>query len=188
MQGLETELDGLRDDLEDAEKAFGETTVDALDAAQAAVEAKEAELAARKAAVVAEDPDADVDADSEVQTLQAELTALEGELTAARTAYEESAWNTLTRWENSVPDDIWANLAAYERALQILTSLTADSSALVTDLEGAETALVAALESEEASERLVAALEAEKDAAAGQMAFYENAWRSRHLSAVRGEL
>src|SRR5690606_21558820 len=108
------------------------------------VREKQLEIELFIAKLLAANPDADVDGNTDVTDLRSDLVTLEGQLQAAQNNYEASgASQELASWQADVPASAWADLFDLERARNLLTSLAAMVPAdLINAVTTAETALV----------------------------------------------
>ena len=87
-----------------------------------------------------------------------------------------------------MPDHVWANLAAYDRAIALLTEIAGgDASALETAMDNAEAALAQALEDEDKATRVRGYLEAEVALWRNSVEHARNSKHERVLSAMRGD-
>ena len=135
-----------------------------------------------------DDIDEDPDTATALDALRSAVDTAQGELDTADSALTQDMVDRLDAWEVSVPDHIWANLVAYDRANVLLSDIVnADTSALDTALANAEATLAQARVDEDKALRLHDYLE---DTATLQASGLEYARTSRHeqmLSAVRGD-
>jgi len=160
----------------------------ARDDAQAAVSTKQAEIEEALFDAMVADINADPETDSTVIAKRAELTPLEATLAAAEGDYDAAMRNEMDLWEGAVPDHIWSNLVAYDRAELLLTTLkNADVAALSAAMDAAESSLVSALEAEDKAARLNDALESALELAAVWSSELNNSYQAQMLSRVRGD-
>ncbi|WP_156776920.1 coiled-coil domain-containing protein [Nitrococcus mobilis] len=187
----------------------------ARDEALWAVETKEVELSkktrelnrkTRELRMSGAGPD-DLDADEEVQALRADvqklkddLAALKTELTTKESEYSklneagESMRSALDAWEASVPDHIWANLDALNRAETLLEDLVDEEKAKALlnavnfiDVDSPQTLLVNALEKHAKSVVALDDLQAAAEQAREDWKFAEQIRQRLLLSATRGD-
>lgn len=160
----------------------------ARDDAQDDVSAKQAEIEEALLDAMVADINADPEIDPTVIAKRAELVPLEAALASAEGDYDAAMHNEMDLWEGAVPDHIWANLVAYDRAELLLTTLKdADAAALSAAMDAAESSLVAALEAEDEAARLNDALESGLDLAAAWSSELNNSYQAQMLSRVRGD-
>lgn len=160
----------------------------ARDEAAAKLARKRADLEAKKLELLAADVDADVDADPAVTLLQGQVNTLAGELATAQGNFTEADGKALDTWEAAVPDFVWANLAAFERASALLLELTTlDYPGLGTALENREDQLVTAVKNADKSRRtretLLGRVAGSRPAAEVAAAFLDR----REAAALRGD-
>jgi SWI/SNF-related matrix-associated actin-dependent regulator 1 of chromatin subfamily A len=160
----------------------------ARDLARGELAANQAELEARRLAVLADDVDADPAADPEVQTLQGEVDDLQDALAAAEAAYTAADRAALDDWEAAVPAAAWDALLAFERARESLTALAAaQPAARLQAVVDAEDALVTALEAAAESRRTLDALAGEVQSRRHQVEAAASVRDRRFAAAVRGD-
>lgn len=153
-----------------------------------AILAKELDMEAARFAALAADVDADPEADAAVAALRDELADLEAELAPAATAHTTAFAAALDTWEAAVPDHVWANLQALDRALELL-GLVADSdrAPLVAELTTSETALISALAADDRARRLTTYLDAMHALADSQYQYLAEVDSGTRFSALRGD-
>ena len=149
-----------------------------------------AEIALDQAIVdfVYDDVDAEPDTAPALDSLRSAVDTAQGELDSAEAALTPELVDRLDAWEVSVPDHIWANLAAYDRAIALLNDIVAaDPGALDTAMADAEAALAQALEDEDKATRLRGYLENAAALSGSRVEYGRNSRHERALSAVRGD-
>ena len=146
-------LTGLRDDahaLEDQnthEDAF--TLAGKVIEAQGQVDAKNDEIAAARLDALAAHPDADPEADQNVQDREAELPPLNQALGAAQAALTNDMKAKLAALDAAVPDATWGLIDQYEEALVLLGDVHGvNPGQLGNDLNAAEIPYAQALRAE----------------------------------------
>ena len=123
-----------------------------------------------------------------LNSLRSAVDTAQGELDSAEAALTPELVDRLDAWEVSVPDHIWANLAAYDRAIALLNDIVAaDPGALDTAMADAEAALAQALEDEDKATRLRGYLENAAALSGSRVEYGRNSRHERALSAVRGD-
>jgi hypothetical protein len=146
----------------------------------------ELELAIAKARI--QDLEADPEDDATVQSVRAELSALETTLASAESSYTAAHQDNLDLWEASIPDHIWANLAAYEEAQTLLSGIKdADPAVLATAMDTAETDLADGLEQEDLCTRTNNFLEETMAQWDERSEYAANKRKQRLLGAIRGD-
>lgn len=171
-----------------AEDADAVTTETTLQAARAAVDAKQLELEEAIIDAVIADVNADPADDATVQAKESELSTLEDDLTSAESAHTAEFSTAMDLWEASVPDHIWNNFHNYEKAIALLTSVSTSAAAsLVTAVTDAETALVTAMQTEDNNHRLTQFLESAAHLLTKEYDYLLSAEKSLSLSALRGD-
>lgn len=158
------------------------------DTAGAAVVAKQFELELAIAKARIQDLEADPEDDATVQSVRAELSALETTLASAESSYTAAHQDNLDLWEASIPDHIWANLAAYEEAQTLLSGIKdADPAALATAMDTAETDLADGLEQEDLCTRTNNFFEETMAQWDERSEYAANKRKQRLLGAIRGD-
>lgn len=160
----------------------------ARDEKAAALAKKEADLAAKKLELLAANVDADVDADPAVVLLQGEADDLADELDTAQGNFKPADRAALDAWEAAVPDFVWSNLAAFERASYLLLDLAGldypgFGNALGTREDQLVTALKNADKSRRTRETLLGRVAGSRPAAEVAAAFLDR----REAAALRGD-
>lgn len=149
---------------------------------------KMADLEAKKLELRAANVDANVDADPAVVLLQSEADDLKDELATVEGLFTPADREALDAWEAAVPDFAWSNLAAFERASELLLGLTTlDYPSLGTALENREDQLVTAVKNADKSRRtretLLGRVADSRPAAEVAAAFLDR----REAAALRGD-
>lgn len=164
------------------------TAEKAYDQARAAADAKTLELELAIVQAVIADIGADPLDNAAVQAVQAELDTLNAAVATAGGDYGDTPRANLDLWEASVPDHVWANLAAYDEATALLNKISdGDPEALADAMTSAQTALVGGLASLEAGERTNTYLEALLDLLHDRLAHAAADRQQRFQGAVRGD-
>jgi len=164
------------------------TTEAALHDARAAVAVQK--LAVQLAIVAARvaDINADPAVDAAVLSAQADLVSALADLDAAETAHTDEFADTVDLWEGAIPAGIWANLRAYDSAMEILTALsTSDAGPLTTAFTNAEDAFVAAATDNDNNLKLNQALVSASSIANQSADYIASVQQSVSLSAMRGD-
>ncbi|MDQ3775214.1 MAG: hypothetical protein M3461_13105 [Pseudomonadota bacterium] len=158
--------------------------------AQIDVDAKQTDLDVARLKALARDIDKDPETDPVDLAVIAAIAALDTANTTldnAKTAFTADMQTLLTDWETAVPDTAWRNLADFEEATRLLIGLRTDPAPLVTAMDDAEAALVAALSTAEKAGRTLSLLESEALKAASKARFDTGSLPRRALSALRGD-
>lgn len=141
------------DDLQGTDRPDAADAQKARDDAALALTDKAALYAAERIKALATDPQGDIgamEADAAAfPDLRQAKTAFDDAQTVydqAELAFTDAHASLLAEWQAEVPDTLWSEAASLYAAQDALVDLTVAPAALVTALQAAETALVAALE------------------------------------------
>jgi hypothetical protein len=158
------------------------------DAARNAVAEKQAALEVALLKARAADLDADANLDADVIAAQAALAIAKTDLAAAEAAYTAAMKTTLNTWEAAVPDSAWHDLANFEEARELLTTLKdITPGALGTALTAAEQALVTALVVADKRDRTARFLQEHQAQQAAKWTNAQSLTAQRLFSALRGD-
>jgi len=163
--------------------------------AEAAVRIKTLEVELARIQALTNNPELDPEEDAQVISKKTELTEAvttlsdaQTVLTNAETDYTDAMAEALDVWEAAIPDHIWANLVAYDDAVNLLTRIRdSDPAVLASNMDNAEVALVDALELEQRNQQVIGELGSRLLLLEAQLETLRNAHHPRKLSAVRGD-
>lgn len=184
--------DEERAKVEDADLASAAATALTLEKAvddaleEVAAAASDVELAIVEA--LGNDPYASPDDDAGVIAALAELASKGATLSAAEAAFTAEEQANLDAWRVEVPDHIWANLLAYDQALELLDGVAnTDRAALGTSLDAAEATLAQALEDADQASLADTLINARLEAASARAEALAKTAGARIAGAARGD-